>query len=301
MEHHFELRESIHSPILYGTSYESTNVNGVVLFIHDVNENRFRYEDLASFFNDRHLAFVTYDLRGHHQSLINDKKGHFGDDHGSNLLINDALEVLGYIKNRFGDVPYLLMGHGFGAHLAKLVFDYNPNQFEQLILVNPLSLPKMSKVRHAVLNALTYRKPQLKKRALNSWMGVAFNSNNEQERYSFLSHDKKIVSKYVSDPFCGYSLTQRAIRDALQVMISSESLDLNASNTEINVTIIGGKDDPLTHYGRDLVALKRQFVKAGYNQTTLSIFDGLKHDVLKELHQSIHLYQLLENIVSKFY
>lgn len=301
MKHHFELRENIHSPILYGTSYEPASVVGVVLFIHDVNENRFRYEKVAKYFNERHLAFVTYDLRGHHKSLIDDKKGHFGDDEGAELLLSDALDVLDYMKNRYYHVPFILMGQGFGAHLAKLVFDVNPDQFNHLVLVNPTSLPSMSSLRHFLLNVLTYRKPRKKVLSLNKWMGVSFYDKDEQKRYAFLSNDKDIVHQYIQDPFCGYSLTQRAIRDALRIMIESQSIELNPSNSEIGVTIIGGKEDPLTLYGRDLVTLKRNFIQAGYSNTTLSIFEYLKHDVLLEIDGSYQLNHLLETLCYQFY
>lgn len=296
MVEQFELRKSIHSPILHGTIYKPKTVKGVILFIHDVNENRGRYPGLASFFNERGYAFVCYDLRGHYQSFINDLKGHFGDDKGSELLFEDAHTILDLVKERFPNLPITLMGHGFGAHLAKLLFNEKVNSFEQLVLVNPLSLPKGSKAREKALDLMTYRKPRLKKRSLNSWMGVAFNERDEQLRYAFLSNNKNIVNKYISDPYCGYSLTQRAIRDALKIMNKSDESQINSSHKAVNVVILGGKENPLTHYGRDLVSLKRAFVSAGYESTQLSIFDGLKHDILLELNNVPQLRDTLDQI-----
>lgn len=296
MKHHFEIRKSIHSPILHGTIYEPETVFGLVLFVHDVNENRFRYEAVADYFNERSMTFVTYDLRGHHKSLIHDKKGHFGDDEGAATLLEDTLEVIDLLKKRYPYIPLTLMGQGVGAYLAMLAFDHNPDLIEHLILINPNSLPKFAKIKLQLLNLMTYRQPALVKPALFKWMGVTIPSKSEKQRYSFLSHNPDIINKYLLDPFCGYQLSQRAIRDVLEIELAALSSNIESSNKEVKVSILGGKDDPLTHFGRDLVGLKKRFIQSGYDLTTLTIFDRLKHDVLLEVSDHLHLEQLLETI-----
>lgn len=296
MKQHFELRNSIHDPILHGTFYQPTTSFGTILFIHDVNESRFRYEQVAQFFNNQHMTFVTYDLRGHHKSLIQNKRGHFGDDEGAQLLLSDVIEVTHLIKERSPHQKLILMGKGIGAYLALLAFDYEPSLFNQLVLINPNSLPKFVRAKYTLLNLLTYRQPSLVKPQYNKWMGVTIESKNTQSRYSFLSHNKKIINEYIHDPFCGYQLTSRAIRDVLEIMLAATKSQIEPSDQERPVTIIGGKDDPLTHYGRDLVELKRRFIQSGYGLTTLSIFENLKHDVLLEIDSNYHLDQLLQTI-----
>lgn len=296
MEHHFELRQSIHDPILHGTIYQPDSVFSVILFIHDVNESRFRYEPLARYFNQRHMTFVTYDLRGHHKSLIKNQKGHFGDDGGASRLLQDVIDVTQYIKEQYPHAKILLMGQGIGAYLAMLAFDYNPHWYSQLILVNPNSLPRFHKVKLALLNLMTYRQPSMVKPHLNKWMGVTIDSKESKQRYSFLSHNPKIISEYIHDPFCGYQLSGRAIRDVIEIMDVASKTKIEAAEKEIMISILGGKDDPLTYYGRDLVAIKRRFIESGYGLVTLNVFDKIKHDLLLEIESQPHISQLFEKI-----
>lgn len=296
MKHHFELRESIHHPVLYGTIYEPQNIFGLVLFVHDVNESRLRYESVAELFNKHHQGFVTYDLRGHHKSLINNKKGHFGDDHGAGLLLEDVLDVTQYLKKRYPYTPITLMGQGVGAYLAMLAFDHQPNDYEHLILINPNSLPKFVRLKSGLLNIMTYRKPSLVKPHLHKWMGVTLEGKDQHQKYAFLSNKKKIIDEYVRDPFCGNQLTQRAIRDVLEIELAATGQNISPSAKETKISILGGKDDPLTHYGRDLVMLKNRFIQSGYGLTTLSILEGLKHDILLEIEDNPYLFQIISKL-----
>lgn len=292
MMSHFELRNSIHDPILHGTFYEPESAGGVVLFIHDMDENRFRYEKLANYYNSRQLVFVSYDLRGHHQSLVDRQKGHFGDDQGASLLLQDVVDVLGLIKERYPNQKILILGNGLGAHLALLTLDYVPDAFDQVVLVNPPSAPKGAKALVNWLSLKTYRSPKKFSDAYYRYLmpiGI--------EKYDHLTYDQKALECYMKDPFCGRRLTTRAIRDVVSILSNVNEMTFNKGSKDIPVFILGGKGDPLTHYGKDCLKLKKRLIESGYPQVSLHIMESVKHDLLVEFESHPELLDILNKQV----
>jgi pimeloyl-ACP methyl ester carboxylesterase len=83
----------------------------------------------------------------HLDIVLTNAQGHGGSDVGQHFLgwhanAHMVHEVLQHKRQQWGDVPVIGMGHSFGGIITTLVSNLQPTSFNQLILLDPIYLPR---------------------------------------------------------------------------------------------------------------------------------------------------------------
>lgn len=96
-----------------GYLWDCENPVKVLCIIHGIGEHAGRYDRMATFLNESHIAVVGMDHRGH--GLSEGKRGHTAP-RGSVLLDVDAM--IEYAQNKYPGVPIILYGHSMGGNIC---------------------------------------------------------------------------------------------------------------------------------------------------------------------------------------
>lgn len=114
------------------TFFPCDNPKGLFQIIHGSLEHKQRYYDFCEFLNKNGYAVIISDLRGHGE-YVNEKypRGHF-----INLdeLIDDAVVVTHFIKNKYPGKDLTLFGHSLGSQLARVYLEKHDDEIKNLIL-----------------------------------------------------------------------------------------------------------------------------------------------------------------------
>ena len=262
------------------TLYEPKTIVSTLIFVHDLYEHRMRYEPLADFFNSLGVAVLTYDLRGYRNSLIGNQEGYLGFRED---LYRDLKRMVQYMKARYEGVDTVVMGVGFGALLALNQFKAAPQECDRLILVSPVVKPKFYYLRSLVFKVLGWRAP--KSYSTGIWPTHFPYKKRSQSfsKWDYLSSDKQVIASYHLDPLCGRSLANASLSEVLAVIKQGQKAMEMVVPIDKRVLLIGGKEDPLTHYGHGVINLKQQLTSWGIQVDDVLLFMNQGHDVLSSL------------------
>ena len=105
---------------LASTFYKpETEMKAVMVIVHGMAEHRKRYDRFARKLADKGIGVLTYDQRGHGES-VSDRcdLGYFGPIDGWLGFVKDLDRIIDQLKNKF-DVPVVLFGHSMGSMVAR--------------------------------------------------------------------------------------------------------------------------------------------------------------------------------------
>lgn len=124
---------------LHYVNYLAPTPRGSVVILHGYTESAAKYRELAYYFVRAGLSVLTFDLRGHGDSVREGKKGAV---HVSRFqrYVDDLEDFLRTVK---GDIatPLYLFAHSMGGAVAALYLEQHSDTFAKAILDAPMIAP----------------------------------------------------------------------------------------------------------------------------------------------------------------
>jgi len=258
----------------------------VVQIFHGLGEHAGRYERFAAACNERNLAVVSHDHRGHGETAA--VAGHFADHAGWDKLIADALQVQQYISDTYPGTPIVLLGHSMGSYIAQSFVMRHPQNVSALILsASTFSSRSDLRVGHLLASLLALTGKRRKSMLLDKLGFGAFNKAFEPARTAFdwLSRDEAEVDQYVSDPLCGGPFSNQLWSD-----LTGGLLEITSANAvavipkHLPILILGGQRDPVGG-AKGLSRLADVYRRTGHTNLTLKVYDDGRHEMLNEINR----------------
>lgn len=109
----FCLKDLGNSKKVAGYHWPIEKPNHVVCLIHGIGEYAGRYERVASAMNEKNIAVVSMDLRGH--GLTFGKRGHCAP---RREILKDIDDLITYAQEQYPGVPLILYGHSMGGNIT---------------------------------------------------------------------------------------------------------------------------------------------------------------------------------------
>ena len=110
------------------------NIKAVMLIVHGMAEHRKRYDEFATSLSEHGIGVLTYDQRGHGESVKDSTElGFFGSENGWLNLVEDAADFLKQLKKEYR-VPVILFGHSMGSMVARCVLKRYETLIDAVIL-----------------------------------------------------------------------------------------------------------------------------------------------------------------------
>ena len=268
------------------TLYPSRETSkGSLLVLHGMAEHYERYDHFANQLSSQGYDVYLYSHRGHGMTQSQDELGFFGPVEGYRLVVNDAIDVLNFIRNQDKKLPLYLMGHSMGSLITRNVIQEYPHLNGIIICgtANPLSITTFGGL---CMVGLSGYKKHPKKRApfIDKMMfgSSLYKKLNKRTPFDWLCTDEAEVDNYIKDPYCGFVCTKSFYHDLLVLTNRATNKDrILKTSRSIPILIISGGQDPVGGYGKDIQRLIDFYASHGYN-TTSHIYSGLRHEILNE-------------------
>ena len=240
-----------------------------VVLAHGVSEHSGRYAHVAAALNARGYSLWAPDHRGHGRSA------------GPRAVIDSLDHALADLDRvvalaageQSGRKPFLL-GHSMGGMLAVAYATRHQDRLEGLILSGPVAvLEAASPIQRGVSRVLSRVVPGLGVYSIES-AGV--------------SRDPRVVSDYDADPLNHHG--KLPVRTVAEIAREVDSFPITVRAITIPVLIMHGGDDPIVPVAGSRLLDERISSK----DKTLTICDGLYHEILNEPEQGEVLAQICE-------
>ena len=194
MEQNFLSQETKGLPKIYYQIFQPGKaINAIMLIIHGLGEHGGRYNgNFSNYYTEAGIAVVVPDLPGHGKS--EGARGHINDP----ILFLDLIDqMLQIIHDKFPSKPVFIYGHSLGGEIVLWHNLARKPKVNGVIATSPSIKTK---------DPVPALKMQLAK--IMDRLMPSFSMNNDID-INLLSHDKKVVQAYNSDPLVHNKISAR--------------------------------------------------------------------------------------------
>lgn len=255
---------------------------GIVQISHGMAENKERYKDFMKYLSAKGYIVVIHDHRGHGKSVLkSDDLGYFNSNR--NILVEELYQVTTYIKELYPNLKITLFAHSMGSLVARLYIQKYDNMIDKLILCgaptyNPFS--KMGSLLSDILGKIKGEK--YRSNFINKLVFKNHNKNYDVPN-SWICSDKKIVSEYNKNNYCGFIFTIDGFKMLFYMMRTVFKKNLyKVKNKALPILLIGGMDDPVISGKKKFNHLCDFLKDIGYLNLKGKLYPNMRHEILNE-------------------
>lgn len=260
---------------------------GIIQIAHGMAEHILRYQDFAVFLAKEGFIVCGNDHSGHGQSVENEKElGYFGEKDGWNFLIQDMNYLMNFMKNRFSNLHYILIGHSMGSFLARrYVYEYG-NEINGAVFLGTSGGNPFIDVAIALSQKGIDKKGILKKG--NSVYKLAFSAFNfkfipHKTKFDWISSDESVVEEFINDEKCGFVFTYGGFRDLFQLLkVVNDDIWVAGIPKKLPMLLLSGEEDPVGEYGKGVEKVYKNMKDAGCERVKMKLIESARHEVLNE-------------------
>jgi len=263
----------------------------LVVIAHGMGEHGGRYGMLADRLTDRGYAVYAPDHRGHGCTAgSKDNFGHFADNNGWNLVIEDLRAVIDRIHKEHTNLPIILYGHSMGSLISRRFIQLYGDKVDGVILSGTSQDPgftgnigKLVALWEIKKSGLTTHSPLLTKLLFGG-----FNKHFRPTRtpYDWLNRDNLEVDKYLSDEWVGKTFSAGFFYDLITgVNELNKRQQFLKTPKHLPIHIISGEQDPVSNFTKGAFQLYTRFRKIGLEDVTIKVYNDARHEIIHELNR----------------
>lgn len=272
---------------------------GIVQLVHGMAEHILRYQNFAVFLAQQGFIVCGHDHAGHGRSVEKEEDfGFFGEqDNSWKYLIYDMHYMVQFIKKKFSNLPYFMIGHSMGSFLAReYAFEYKEDLSGAVFLGTS---GKSAFIDAAILlmEKETEKKGTREKGEVIHKLALeTFNlrCNPKKTDYDWICTDETVVQQFIEDEKCGFVFSFAGYRDLLQLLktISTEEW-AKGIDSKFPILLVSGTEDPVGEYGKGVESVYKMLTDAGCKDLTIKLYEGDRHEVLNETdHHKVYRFIL---------
>tara|TARA_X000000368_G_C22916798_1_gene661149 strand:+ start:93 stop:989 length:897 start_codon:yes stop_codon:yes gene_type:complete len=290
------LNTSIEHKYIYEHLTSESNPIGIVHISHGMAEHIGRYNWLIKKLNKDGFHVIAIDQRGHGRRIVNNIKGYFADSNGWNYVINDQKKLVDDTKKKYPHLNQYMIAHSMGSWIA-LGAIQEGMKVDGLILSGSSRLPdtliKVQKIliKFILLFSSKKRKGTLLDKLILGKYNKFFSPNRTPK--DWISSDTSNVDEYISDPLCGYEVTNGLWQDlAHGISTVFDEEGYKDANKSMPIFIISGANDPVGENGKGVKRLN-SYLKNIFKNVSLALIPNARHEVFSEINKESN-YKLLK-------
>ena len=263
----------------------------VVQIVHGVAEHIGRYHEFASFLTEYGFVAVGDDHLGHGLSVNNESElGWFAEKDGWDLIVKDEKTLRDMMREKYPDIPLILLGHSMGSFMARTYIGYYPDDFDLCILSGTGHTPgavcragRMIARREIRRHGSKYRSATLQNMAFGSYLKGIENPIGPND---WICRDENVIRAYDADPLSGFGATAELM---YEMMVGLEKIGNNSHimkmKKNLPILFISGEADPVGGWGKGVRTVFDRFKGIGMQDVTIKIYPEMRHEVLNELNK----------------
>lgn len=259
----------------------------VLQISHGVAEYIGRYDAFARYLNEQGVAVVGHDHLGHGQSVTeNGTPVYFGNGNTWQTVVDDIHILHERLKERWPELPHILMGHSMGSFLARTYLIRYPSTVQAAIIMGTGWQGSLTITGGlAIAGLLGMRSPCSTSDFVTKLAFGSYCKNIKPLRtpFDWLSVDAENVDAYIADPLAGQDTTVGLFREMLKgFRFNQKFSNLDKMDGKTPILLISGKDDPVGDYGGGVHQTYLEFKRSGVADCTVKLYPGLRHEILNE-------------------
>lgn len=281
--------------------YEAEHAKALVICVHGMAEHSKRYESFAKYLQQRGYTVLTYDQRGHRNSLlVNEEKGYLGKD-GFNKMVQDLKNIVYSAKQNFSNLRCFLMGHSMGSFVVQRFIQLH-DYVDGVILMGSGYRPK-GLIGGLILSKLMVRFGKGKEKAtlIDTTLNKTYSKPFKPYRtvYDWLNRDSAEVDHYINDPNCGFMMTYQFYADFFKgIRTVGKTKNIAKIRKNLPILLISGLSDPVGEMGTKINRLSTQYRKFT-KQLDVKLYKAARHELLHEQNKD-EVYQDLYAWLEKY-
>jgi alpha-beta hydrolase superfamily lysophospholipase len=257
-------------------------IKGLFHIVHGMTEYIDRYDHLLAFLAENGYVAFGFDNLGHGKTAKDEKElGFIAHKNGWKYLVHDCFAFSNAVKQLYPDKDIILMGHSMGSFIARLTAEYKPQFYKKLIICGTSGANPLSKIglAFAKFKRLINGEKHISKTILNLAFGAYNKRFSGETQYEWLTKDREIINKYISDPFCTFKFTISAMIDLMTLLDACNNKKwYSGINKTMPILLISGEEDPVGNYGKGVTEVYNKLTEAGAN-TTLKLYKNCRHEI----------------------
>ena len=265
--------------------FEAKKAKAVLQIVHGMEEHKERYYSFAEYLSENGITVVVGDLRGHGEDAP--LLSHIADKNGAELLLQDQQQITKYIKERFPELPVMLLGHSMGSIIVRDLLQTDSKEYQKVILsgyVNPNGASGVAVFLGNVVKA--FKKPKGHSKLLTNLAVGPFIKTIKDKKtdLDWLSYNEDNVNAYIADPLSGVEFTVGSYVALFHLLNwMGKAKRYKEVNKELPLLLAGGVDDPCTGFEKGRTNSKKVLEKAGFSNISVITYDHMRHEILNEL------------------
>jgi len=275
---------------LFYTIYQRKHIvpGATLLVLHGMQEHSGRYDEFARYMAERGFVVLTYDHRGHGKTARNmSEMGFFRKNKPAQLLLEDVRAMKSLLEGQFPGLPHFVLGHSMGSFILRTFLRQEKSDFQGIILVGTGSRTPGAILIKAGLHLFNVLSPKSRPSFLNNIFGTINNARFRHEvnagATSWLSVSMDNRNAFEQDPQCGVPFTVNGFLGLLTVHVRATSPEWSGNLPKDQpILFVGGSDDPIGDFGKGVLKVARHLEKAGFSDTTIKLYSGMRHEILNE-------------------
>ncbi len=285
--------------------YKPTQKPIAVLQIsHGMCEYIERYENFILFMTNAGVAVTGHDHTGHGFSL-NTKKdlGYFSMDPYDDTLVEDLKTMSDITVRTFPGLHHFMLGHSMGSFVLRKYLSEYGNGLSGIILSGTGGENKAVGAGIAVAKTMAKLKgDRYRSTFLNSIFFKGFNDHykDENEKFAWLTRDKRIINIYTKDPRCNFVFTLNGFMGFLDIMQDvTKKKYAQKYPKNLPYYLFSGKEDPVGNYGKGVKETFDRFKASGIKDIRMKLYDNGRHEMLNEINKD-EVYADVLHFIIKF-
>ena len=275
----------------------------ILQIVHGMCEHVERYEAFAEYLTSKGFLVTAEDHLGHGKTCTDEKYGFFCKQDPATVVVRDVHRLKKITEEKYPGTPYFILGHSMGSFILRnYLFRYGKGIDGAIVMGTGMQPKFMSMMLKCMASISCFfsgaAKPSkfIEKIAFGSYLKKI---DNPRTPFDWLTHDEKIVDKYIEDPLCGFTFPGNGFKTMGELLcrLCKES-NLSKMPVTLRVLITSGAQDPVGDYGAGPSKLYSSFLAEGMQRVDLKLYDDDRHEVLNEFDKET-VYEDIYNWIMK--
>lgn len=266
------------------TPLESVKIKGIVQLAHGMAEHLNRYCEFADYLNKHGYIVIGADHYGHGGSVKNPALVGVVKDYDFMEAILNSIKLVREEYSELYTGVKILFAHSMGSMASQRYIELYPNDFDKVI-ISGTDYPFGKYFFAKLLTSISGKKGKIKYSNFINNLGVgSFNKKfkNEETEVAWLTTNVDVQNRYLEDPLCGRMFPANYYHSLASMLLDSKKMkNKKRINTNLEVMIMAGMDDPVGGFGKGPKKLSKEYLKLGLHVHTL-LYENARHECLNE-------------------